>query len=204
MLAKVAAWLSQGAPTLGEVLLDSPTKGGAPTVDRLSSLWVRLRLFVSSFAPLWAIIALRQEGRSLTGVFALLAIAGVLSALLIVVDVHRLTPSPRRVASVDDRGADVAGYLATYLLPFVMASAPSGRDLAAYALFVGVIAAVYIQSNMLAVNPILYFAGLRVYWVTTESGFAAYLISRDAPEPGSTILTAELGDGVLVETRRRS
>lgn len=172
-------------------------------MDRLSSLWVRLRLFVSSFAPLWTIIALRQERRLLTWVFALLAVAGILSALVIVVDVHRLAPSPRRVGTVDDRGADVAGYVATYLLPFVMAPAPSGRELASYALFVGVIMAVYVQSNMLAVNPVLYLVGLRVFWITTDTGFAAYLIARAAPEAGTVIQTAELGDGVLVETRPR-
>jgi len=54
-----------------------------------------------------------------------------------------------------DRGADVAGYPATYLLPFVMAASPTGRELATWALFVGMMTVLYVQSNVIAINPVL-------------------------------------------------
>lgn len=170
--------------------------------DRLSSLWVRLRLFASSYAPLWVIIALRQDPPQLRLFFVLFATAGVLSAVQIFVDVHRLAPNPYRVVEVADRGSEVAGYLSTYLLPFVMVASPTGRDLWAYGLFFLVTACVYVQSNMLAINPLLYFGGLRVFGVTMDTGGTAYLIARSAPARGTVILAAQLGDGVLVETEK--
>jgi hypothetical protein len=166
-----------------------------------SSVWVRLRLFVGSYVPLWVIIALRQESSASMWFFVALAVSGAVSTLLILVDVHRLEPGPYRVADVADRGSEVAGYLATYLLPFVMATSPSARDLAAYALFLAVMACVYVQSNMVAINPLLYLARRRVHTVTTGDGVQAYLISRTTPRSGDIVLAAELGDGVLIETR---
>lgn len=82
-----------------------------------------------------------------------------------------------------------------------MATSPSARDLAAYALFLAVMACVYVQSNMVAINPLLYLARRRVHTVTTGDGVQAYLISRTTPRSGDIVLAAELGDGVLIETR---
>lgn len=171
--------------------------------DRVSSLWVRLRLFASSYTPLWVIIALRQDRAAVAWFFVLCAVAGAASTVVIFVDVYRLAPSPDRVAAVADRGSEVAGYLATYLLPFVMVSAPDGRDLAAYALFLLVTASIYVQSNMIAINPMLYLGGYRVFAVTMDAGSATYLIARSQPSPGQVVFAAELGEAVLVETRSR-
>jgi hypothetical protein len=179
------------------------TERAVSTSETISSILVRLRLFASSYAPLWAITALLQETWWVAASFVLLAVAGALSAVLILVDVHRLEPDPYRIQEVSDRGAEVAGYLATYLLPFIMVSNPSGRELVSYALFLLVIAVVYLQSNMLAINPLLYLLGFRVTVVTTSTGSTAYLISRSTPERGEVVLAAELAEGVLVATRDR-
>ena len=52
-------------------------------------------------------------------------------------------------------GGRRAGYPATYLLPFVMAASPTGRELATWALFVGMMTVLYVQSNVIAINPVL-------------------------------------------------
>lgn len=46
-----------------------------------SSVWVRLRLFVGSYVPLWVIIALRQESSASMWFFVALAVSGAVSTL---------------------------------------------------------------------------------------------------------------------------
>jgi hypothetical protein len=171
--------------------------------EAISSVWIRLRLFASSFVPLWVISALRQDDWTFAGAFLLLAGAGTISAILILVDVRRLEPNPYRIEEVTDRGSEVAGYLATYLLPFLMVSDPTAREVLSYVMFILVVAIVYLQSNMLAVNPLLYVLGFRVTSVTTAAGSGMYLVSRSLPRTGEVVLAAELGHGVLLTTRSR-
>jgi hypothetical protein len=52
-----------------------------------------------------------------------------------VVRFRQVTSSTWTVRTVEDRGGEVAGYLATYLLPFVTVSEPDVRDVVGYALF---------------------------------------------------------------------
>jgi hypothetical protein len=188
---------------MAAVMRPSEVGRAVSSSEAISSVWIRLRLFASSFVPLWVISALRQDDGMLAGAFILLAVAGTISAILILVDVHRLEPNPCRIEDVSDRGSEVAGYLATYLLPFLMVPDPTSRDVLSYLTFILVVAVVYLQSNMLAVNPLLYVLGLRVTGVTTTAGSGIYLVSRSLPRRGEVVLAAEIGHGVLLATRSR-
>ena len=82
----------------------------------------------------------------------------------------------------------MAAYLATYLLPFVTLSEPSDRDVVSYLLFLLVAALIYVQSDLLQINPVLYLFRRRVVKVTTKAGWQAYLVTprrRSAGRPSS-------------------
>jgi hypothetical protein len=103
------------------------------------------------------------------------------------------------VKTVEDQGPEVAGYLASYLLPFVAVDQPDAALAAGYAIFLVVAAIVYVQSDMVQINPIFYFFGRRVQKVTTTSDdWPAYLITRDRALPGEEITATTLTNGVLV------
>jgi hypothetical protein len=120
-------------------------------------------LFLCSYCPLLAILALR-----VTTTWALvlggLAIAGVIVTvgLLYVTPALRAPQPAREVEQVRDRTGDVAGYVVAYLLPFLMAPAPSPRDVAAYGLFLIVLAILNVRSDLLYINPMFYFFGFRI------------------------------------------
>jgi hypothetical protein len=77
----------------------------------------RWLLFLSSYSPLFALTALRLEpGRYRDALWATAAV-GFLSLLAaLAIAQRRISPRQRVLTSVSDRGGDVAGYLATYLL----------------------------------------------------------------------------------------
>lgn len=79
---------------------------------------LRARLFLSSYAILFAILALRFDGSVLRGTCAALAAIGALTTVAWFRAARNVQPTPYIIAEVTDRGGEVAGYLATYLLPF--------------------------------------------------------------------------------------
>lgn len=94
------------------------------------------RLFVSSYAPPFLLVALRFDDAPLRLIALVVGAVGVLDALRLVEwQPRRIGPSPYTVSEVRDHGSQVAGYLATYLLPFLPITDPSGSDLVAYVLF---------------------------------------------------------------------
>jgi hypothetical protein len=130
---------------------------------RAGAAWTTIALFLCSYCPLFAILAIRVT-TSWAVVLAALALAGLIVAvgILYVTPALRSPQPAREVEQVRDRTGDVAGYVVAYLLPFLMAPAPGPRDMAAYGLFLIVLAILNIRSDLLYINPVFYLFGFRI------------------------------------------
>jgi hypothetical protein len=160
----------------------------------------RARLFLSSYATLFGILAIRFDGLTLRIVCAALFVVGVLDTLHITRRSRKgVVPYEITVTSSEDTGGEVSGYLASYLLPFVTIPMPGWRDLLGYALFLIVGLIIYVRSNMVRVNPTLYLLGYRVLAIRYGSGKDQYLITRVRPRDGSTLTVVDVA-GVLLDT----
>lgn len=160
------------------------------------------RLFASSFAPLFALLALRFQGDLLRSILGALAAVCFLDTVRLAVVVPRQAgASPFRVTAVTDRGDQVAGYLATYLLPFLAVPNPSATDLAAYGLFLLVAGVVSVRSGLTHINPTLYMLGYHVVRLTTAEGFTGDAIAHTQVAVGEVFKAVHLNSGVLVEVR---
>jgi hypothetical protein len=160
----------------------------------------RSRLFLGSYTLLFVLLAIRFTTPWLVIMCGVLAAIGLGNMLWIVFVVSRRTSAePVRVATVTDAGAEVAGYLATYLLPFLTVAEPSGRDVAAYAIFLAVTALLYVRSEMTQVNPTLYIMGRRVVHITTDGGWDGYVVVRSSAAAGALLRVVSLNPAVRVE-----
>jgi len=156
-------------------------------------------LFLSSYAALFGILAIRFDGLALRLVCLGLCLIGL-------ADTFRITHSARSrrepyVITIDeseDTGGEVSGYLASYLLPFVTVSAPGWRDLLAYSLFLVVGLVIYVRSNLVRVNPTLYLFGYRVLRVRYNTSKKQYLLIRIAPEIGQMLSVVDVA-GVMLD-----
>lgn len=156
-------------------------------------------LFLSSYAPLFALLAIRFQSRWLWIPCIAIAGAGVISlALLLQLDA-RSSAGPHVLTSIKDAGGEAASYLAGYLLPFLTVSTPTVRDVAAYVGFLLVAATIYVRSPVVQVNPLLYLLGYRVLSVTDSRGLRAYMITRNHVPVGESVLATRFRDGILVE-----
>lgn len=181
----------------------SPASVPTPAESSFTGAAIRLRLFLCSYVPLFVIGLIRFENLWVQLACALLALAGALLGYTVIRQHRLLVSEVVRVAQTEDHGPHVAGYLATYLLPFVTVAQPSVRDLAAYVLFLMVVAVVYIRSDMLQINPTLYLAGWTVNAVTLGGGSHSFLIARRRPLPGTEHSVVRLDHTVFLEFRDR-
>ncbi len=160
-------------------------------------------LFLSAYSPLFALLALRTYHKS-TPMFILscsaLGIALVGLALFVVAAALR-NPETHRVLFAESRDGDVAGFAATYLLPFLAIFGANWRDVLALALFIVLIGVIYVQSRMIYVNPVLIALGYHLYSVQTTTAPPG---SEPASAPPRWLLCkrTELTEGATIAVRQ--
>ena len=170
----------------------------------LQPLSVRLVLFLSSYSPLFTILAIRFEDVKLRLVMAGIATVGVLLLVLLLLSSRRAEPKRFMVSRVEDKGNDVAAYVATYLLPLIVLTVPTIPDLIGYAIFLAISAVVFVQSQMVVINPLVYMTGRRILLAHLDSGDSFYLINRRSIHKNEPIWTREILPGLSMRTRDHS
>jgi hypothetical protein len=166
----------------------------------LTQIVGRARLFLSSYAPLFGILAISFDGLALRLVCLGLFATGMADTW----HITRLAKTETQdyeitVQSTEDTGAEVSGYLASYLLPFVTVASPGWRELLAYSLFLLVAFVIYVRSNLVRVNPTLYLFGYRVLKIVYGEGKQQYLVTRTQPEGGEPMNVVDVA-GVMLST----
>ena len=168
----------------------------------------RIRLLMSSYVPLYAITMVLVDNRLIRIIMAGSIIIGCASLLsLIRVASRKIEPRTATPTSVRDLGNEVASYVATYLLPFVTLNEVDLANIVAFFVALTTISIVYVQSDMLGVNPLMYLLKYRVYSVsgirTTRDGreIDAVVLSREQLLPGCEITLSDLATGVSLAIR---
>jgi drug/metabolite transporter (DMT)-like permease len=164
----------------------------------------RLILFLSSYAPLFLIIAVRgwKDSRSLA---IGLAVAAVLSVVILFVFLRmaqKLAPGKVAVSSVISRDGDAMSYIVTYLLPFLAVKLNDPTDVFSLGVVLFVIGLLYVNSNMIHTNPVLNIAGYHIFEIEDSKGKTTALIcKRSYVRVGSELDAISVGDYVLLEKK---
>jgi hypothetical protein len=182
-------------------------QSGAPASEgtraRASDLIVELALFMSSYAPLFAILAVRFRSTTLIVACAALAVIGLVAGLAVLARFRKITSSRWTVRTVEDRGGEVAGYLATYLLPFVTVAEPDLRDVIGYGLFLAIVAVIYVRSSLIQVNPTLYLLGWRLYAIEIGDDWSGYLLARGPMRRGTDAVAVRMSERLFISYQPR-
>ena len=162
-------------------------------------------LFLSSYSPLFAVFALLDNfGGGIPSWICLgLALLGPLLLCAMLRVAHRLSPQGLHVGTSQIRDGDAMAYIATYLVPFAAVAATTPRERGALAIFVLLIAVLYIRSELFYVNPLLALVGYRLFQVSTRGDSSAVLITHRRFLPPDIDLNARrLSDYVYWEAKR--
>lgn len=171
----------------------------------MPNIAVRTVLFLSSYAPLLLIVAIRNYAlnRVFSWVLLLLALASLLVLFRYLHVASSLAPHSLTVKSATSKDGDAMSYIITYIFPFLDAPLNDLPKAASLVLLFLVLGILYVNSNLIYTNPILNLSGYHVFQIETTDGKISALITRRAYIPsGADIDASPLGDYVLLENRR--
>jgi hypothetical protein len=164
----------------------------------MPSQMARAVLFLSSYAPLFVVLAVRGTHRDALSLAAgvALCVVAALSVLVLrywIVKAQTFAPFPTTVRRASPRDDLAVAYIVTYILPFAGVDLSSGRDLVALAVVFAITLIVAVRTNLFYVNPILNLLGYHIHEVEDADGRIVALIStRSYVRPDSVIPTVAM------------
>jgi len=170
----------------------------------MPNVLTRVILFLSSYAPLFLIIAMRgwSDSRYLAASLAVVAALSVVVLFVFLRTARKLSADKVKVDSVVSRDGDAMSYIVTYLLPFLAVKLNDVTDAASLGIVLLVIAILYVNSNMIYTNPVLNIAGYHIFEIQDVDGKTTALIcKRGYIQTGSEIDVISVGDYVLLEKK---
>ena len=169
---------------------------------RRSSFWIRLELGLASFAPAFALLAVRSRSTGWFWLFAAVAAGGVVVLATGALIVARGAVEPFEFNDIKDLGGDVLGHVGAYLAPALIDTNGSTEQILISAVVVVLIVQIHVATGRVYVNPLLYLIGYRVYQASSGGG-TFYLIARsDVSTWTSARRCIQIGASVLVERHR--
>lgn len=150
---------------------------------------VKFLLFLSSYTPLFAILAFQYRGAFSTiygvtapyiSIFFIGLCVASLPFLYLVIRINtNTTPDFREVNDYQRRNDQVTSYLLVYIFAFIGFDLFNIDNLITFVVFFGLVAVIQIRSSQLHVNPVLGAIGYDIYHVTTDREVA--LVMSNSP-----------------------
>ena len=169
-------------------------------------------LFLSSYSPLFVILALRQYDATVAaygpdaGVAILLVgLIVALSSILLMLSIFRNYDRVhgRRIkldGQIESVEKDALLYFVTYIIPFVGIARAGLTDLLSYLIVFFVIYFVCVRTGLVYLNPVLSLCRFRIYKIATADRNVV-LITRKAHRGGVNAEMIEMADGVYYEPK---
>ncbi len=170
--------------------------------EAMPNLLTRLMLFLSSYAPLFLIIAMRawHENQRISLACIAVSVLSLFVLFIFLQTAQAIGPSKITIASIKSRDGDVMSYIVTYLLPFLAVKLGDPNDVMSLGILLFVVGLLYVNSNMIYTNPALNIVGYHIFEVEDGNGkVSALLCKRPYIRNGSELDVISIGDYVLLE-----
>jgi hypothetical protein len=175
----------------------------------------RFGLFLGSYSPLFVLLAILHWNNNLlgslkygwfevpylSGLFIALAIIGIMIVLSFLKISKSISPVTIKPIILDRNMQDTLAYLITYLIPFVGFTFDDYNALAANIFIFGMIGFLYIQSNMIYLNPVLSILGYKVLKLIVKDKEVLMLAKNNLKKDNSVKVTI-LSEGLYIESNK--
>jgi len=130
-------------------------------------LWVKLGLFLSSYFPMFLILFIKNfYNLYITIVFILVSLYSIFWLSLLVYDSKKdKGKETYHVLNYEDKTTQSLNYLAPYIISFLGFNLDKWQDWTVLVIFLALIFAVYVNSNLIYMNPLLSCVSRRIYQV---------------------------------------
>jgi hypothetical protein len=161
---------------------------------------VRIVLFLSSYAPLWGVLAYRnRDAGAVWIVLGGIAVGSVLVLGALMWTYRKTAGAPLTIKRAKPRDAEVLSYIATYLIPFLDVDLSNRDEAITLVVFLVVLGVIYVNSSMLLVNPVLSVLGYRAWDIVDADEHEYMLVTRDPPKPTDVVTPVKVGEYLRVK-----
>lgn len=189
-------------------------------MERIPS-WAKIVLFLSSYSPLYVIVALRAHdakhsiwgyqleplsiGPIQLSYLSIGSLALTIASVAFLAGMIRMNRTRQgQLSDIEhyrNRSDMFTEYLLVYIFPFIVFEFSNLFDVAAFLVLFVTVAAIVIRSNRLYVNPVLIAFRYRVYEIETEHD-RRILLTKDRLDGNNiSINTARISSDVYITTR---
>jgi hypothetical protein len=155
-------------------------------------------LLLSAYSPLFLIAWIRAEDCSVKHWLLGLGAGFTLALAIPVLGAVSRAKEDFKVGQVENAAGEVAAYVATYILPFLVVGDKKPADFAAYALLLTFIGVILVRGDLLHYNPWIFMGGRRIFTVRVADS-TYYLISPERPPDDSEISAWSFGGRFLLQ-----
>jgi hypothetical protein len=171
----------------------------------MPTIQMRVLLFFSSYFPLFLIIGILAFSKSwIATVVIILSDIFFIFALWQYLRACKRTHQRSFITLRDyhQRDSEAMSYIASYVVPFASFSLDVIPQLLALAIFILMLLVLYVNSNMIYVNPMLNLMGYHLYEIEVEYGtHSFYYLARKRLTRGDPIHYVSISSDVLLELK---
>lgn len=167
----------------------------------MPSFLMRIFLFLSSYFPLALIffVQLIPDQPWMALVILGIGFFGLIGMLFFFWWARRMAPVTVTVTSISRKGAEVMSYIFSYLIPFIAMSWDKPKDALSLGIIFAVLGLIYVNSNMIHVNPMLYVFGFKLYEIENGRGEIFSLLTRNRIWRQKNLSVVKVGEDILLD-----
>lgn len=172
--------------------------------------WVKVGLFLSAYLPLFIILAIKNWYNQYATIILLIAALYSFIWFLIIWIIEKNTVELYNVVKAENKTKDSLSYLVPYIISFVGFDLTRWQDVSALSILLLILFAVYVNSDLLYINPILSFFNYRVYQVEVSKNAAGCddsrwditLLTKRSIKNNEVIQVWSISDSVFLEMNK--
>jgi len=142
---------------------------------------IKILLFLSSYSPLFLLLIIKISDKiaiiPILLVIVTLILACIPFLLIKVFTKFKNKEAPVTIKEINYKDGDTMSYVVTYLLPFLSITGTPKDVISIFILFF-VLMILYINSNLVFINPVLSMFGYHIYEIQTTSNKTLILITK--------------------------
>ena len=163
------------------------------------SQFAQMALAATALAPVllvWAAAAYKASPIEAGAAVAVSALLVIVCAATLAFARRELQTEPLVVKKATRLDKEALAFLVTYALPLIVPN--DQTNLAALAVFVGIVGVVLVQLQILHVNPLLGILGFHFYEIENVDGDTSLVVSRSRQLPRATVSGQRLGPALWI------
>jgi hypothetical protein len=162
---------------------------------------IKILLFLSSYIPLFLIFLIftYENNWYLFGILVFIILETLAFLYAIQRIISKIQKTYVEVKGINQKNGEFINYMFTYILPFLFGDVSDLRYILAFIILFILTGYIYMKSDMLYMNPVLFLAGYNLYEISDKQGRRLMLIIRkEKLDLNSKIKIINISDNVFV------